>query len=572
MIQTARRAAIYARISTDKQNPLSPADQERKCREYARQNAIEVIDSEVYIDEGFSGVGMDRPGVQRLLKAAYSKTPTFDVILVDDTSRLSRSTEDVLRTYRQLKFKGLQLIAVSQNIDSLQDQAETLITVHGLIDSTYVRELAKKTHRGVESAVLRGFHVGGNCFGYRAVPEGGIGSKRLVVDEFQAAIVKRIFKMSADGYSLKGIAKKLNGEQAGGRGNWCPTGVRSTLKQELYKGEVIWNRTKFEKVPGTNKRRAKRRDKSEWICLPRPDLAIVSPELWNCVQERLNFFGLKPSQGRRQGLLPRAITSPYLFSGLLKCGECSGNLIIGTGGGTHVHKKYVCANYFNRGTCENDLYIRLDVLEERLLGRLQSELLRPELIDYSIAEFGRQLRSALADLAGEIAELRKRKHQLESEIQRFADAIARGGPLDSLVQEIAKRESEGKAITNRLLSASEDSIESRLHAVRQFVTSRIFDLRELLNRDATLAKIELHKHLSEIRMMPTEDREDWHYVAEGTWNLLGTDTYASRNEPRPVEAFGARFPGLLFKTGSGASGPNAPVLPLAHSDGCGGQI
>jgi hypothetical protein len=66
-------------------------------------------------------------------------------------------------------------------------------------------------------------------------------------------------------------------------------------------------------------------------------------------------------------------------------------------------------------------------------------------------------------------------------------------------------------------------------------------LRDLLNRDAALAKSELHSHLSEIRMTPTEKREEWHYVAEGTWNLLGI-------------------------------GPNAPVLELAHSDSCGGQI
>jgi site-specific DNA recombinase len=82
--------------------------------------------------------------------------------------------------------------------------------------------------------------------------------------------------MSAAGYSLKGIARKLNEEHAAGRGNWCPTGIRSMLKRELYKGEVVWNRTKFEKVPETNKRRAKLRDESEWIRIQRPELAIVS--------------------------------------------------------------------------------------------------------------------------------------------------------------------------------------------------------------------------------------------------------------------------------------------------------
>ncbi|HXY23559.1 MAG TPA: recombinase family protein [Candidatus Acidoferrum sp.] len=541
MNRRVRRAAIYARISTDKQNPLSTADQERKCREYAQRNGITVVPGHVYFDEGLSGVGMDRPSLQKLLQAALSPARAFDVILVDDTSRLSRSTESVLSIYRKLHFAGVQLIAVSQNIDSLHDQAETLITIHGLIDSSYVRELAKKTHRGCESAVLRGRHVGGTCFGYVAVPDGTDGSKRLVIEESQARVVKQIFEMSAAGHSIKSIAKKLNQELAGGRGNWCPTGIRSMLKRELYKGALVWNRLKFEKVPETNKRRSKMRDESEWIRLERPELAIVSAELWDAVQARLNHFGKKPSEGRRRGLLSRALTSPYLFSGLLKCAECGGNLIIGTGGGTHVHKKYVCANYFNRGTCGNDLYIRRDVLEERLLARLQGELLSPEVIDYAVVEFGRQLRAALSSMTTDLVGLRQRKEKLEGEIQRFADAIARGGPLDALVEQIATRERDLKAINNRLLSASAGSIEGKLKEIRHLVERGISDLSSLLNRDAVLAKAELRKHLSEIRMTPTEDRKEWHYVAEGTWDLLGT-------------------------------GPNAPVLGLAHSDGCGGQI
>ena len=100
-----------------------------------------------------SGVGMDRPSLQQMLRAALSPAKPFDVILVDDTSRLSRSTESVLSIYRKLNFAGIQLISVSQGIDSREDQAETLLTIHDLIDGSYVRELAKKTHRGCESAV-----------------------------------------------------------------------------------------------------------------------------------------------------------------------------------------------------------------------------------------------------------------------------------------------------------------------------------------------------------------------------------------------------------------------------------
>src|ERR1700686_4100752 len=86
------------------------------------------------------------------------------------------------------------------------------MTVHGLVDSLYVKELAKKTHRGLEGRVLRGLHSGGRCYGYSTVPSGEGESKRLVINEEQAGVVKRIFEMSVKGTSLKRIAKSLNSE------------------------------------------------------------------------------------------------------------------------------------------------------------------------------------------------------------------------------------------------------------------------------------------------------------------------------------------------------------------------
>ncbi len=535
------RAAIYARYSTDRQSTTSIDDQVRKCRQYAGAHGLEIAEDQVYADQAISGVGADRAELRRMLDRALSPAPPFEVILVDDTSRLSRTTEDALTIFKRLNFAGVKLIAVSQGISSDHEQSEMLVTVHGLVDSLYVRELAKKTHRGLEGTVLRGCHYGGACFGYKAVAVGDGGAKRLTIDEIEARVVRRIFEMSAAGYSLKGIARKLNEERVVRREQWCPTGIRSTLKNELYKGLVIWNRSKFVKVPGTNKRRRKMRGENEWIRIERPELAIVPVELWDRVQARLYFYGLKPAEGRRRGLLSRARTSPYLFSGLLKCGECGANLIIGTGGGTHRNKKYVCANYFNRGTCSNDLYIRRDVLEERLLGRLQSELLRPEVINYAVSEFGRQLRCSLLALSGDLSGLHRRKEQLEREIQRLAAAIAQGGQLKALVHHVAIREAELKEISTKLLSASPDSAEARVDAVRRFVEKGMTNLPQLLNLDVTLAKAELQSHLSEVKMTPAEGSQEWHYIAEGNWNLLG-------------------------------SGPNAPVLVLAHSDGCGGQI
>jgi site-specific DNA recombinase len=94
----------------------------------------------------------------------------FDVLLIDDTSRLSRKTRDALIIFERLSFAGVRLVAVSQGIDSDNDQADLLMQVHGMVDSLYVKELATKTRRGLEGTFLRGNHVGGRCFGYFNVP------------------------------------------------------------------------------------------------------------------------------------------------------------------------------------------------------------------------------------------------------------------------------------------------------------------------------------------------------------------------------------------------------------------
>jgi site-specific DNA recombinase len=106
-----------------------------------------------------------------------------------------------MTTIEKLKFAGIRVIFISQGIDTRSEQADVQMTVHGLVDSLYVKELAKKTHRGLESCALRGLHTGGRCYGYDAVPVGEGGSKRKVVNEREAGVVRRIFEMFASGVS-----------------------------------------------------------------------------------------------------------------------------------------------------------------------------------------------------------------------------------------------------------------------------------------------------------------------------------------------------------------------------------
>jgi site-specific DNA recombinase len=532
------RCAVYSRVSSDRQNPMSPRDQIRKCREYTEQQGWEVLESRIYVDEAVSGVGSDRPAFQRLLGLAFSEERDFDVLLVDDTSRLSRSQSEVMSTVEKLRFMGIRVVFPSQGIDTQSEQSDLQITVHGLVDSLYVKELAKKTHRGLESRAIQGLHTGGVCFGYRAERIDTTGATRLVVNEDEAKVVRQIFEICANGMSLKGIAKELNSrvvppprsKSPSRIASWCPTAIREMLRRPLYSGEKVWNRRVFKKVPGTNKRRSRLRPENEVKRLSLPELAIIPGDLWNTVQLRLNSIKVNAGNRTHSGLLPRGLTSPYLFSSLLKCSKCGNNLIIASSGGKK--RKYVCGGYLNRGICKNNLYISRDELEATLLTNLKSDLLRPEAVTYGVEEFGKQLRSDLASLSGDIAAMRSRKEKLEGEIRNLTNAIAESGQSKFILDEIALREREIGAITDRLLSSSAASIEEKIAQIRSYVERKIENLTSLFNAHSPAAKQLLQQHLQTVTMHSAKDStRGWYYVAEGKWNLLGADDDAPREEP-----------------------------------------
>jgi site-specific DNA recombinase len=293
------------------------------------------------------------------------------------------------------------------------------------------------------------------------------------------------------------------------------------LRRELYIGRMVWNRSRFVKKPGTNHRVRRARPQSEWKSLEKPDLRIVSDDLWCAVGQR--FAKVKATYqgyGKGGGYLARSATSSYLFSGLLRCGVCGGNLVIVTGNKGR-HRRYGCSQHYYRGTCANAVTERQEWLEQKLVRELQEQILTPPAIDFALEEFGRQLKAELGKISGSLGDMRARKVELETELRRYAEALGVGGSIPAIIEAMKIRQRELDSITERLLSTRPDSIEARIADIRRFVTKRILDLRELLSKDVLLAKPELLKHVQEIRMIPRVDENGAHYEATGEWSLLG---------------------------------------------------
>ena len=519
---------IYARYSSELQSLDSIPDQERKCREFAaREGWIEV---RTYEDAAISGVGNDRREFQRLMADAASASRDFDVLLIDDSSRLSRSLPDVLSLHQRLAHYGVRVISVSQGIDTSREESDILVAVHGIADSLYVKELAKKTHRGLEGKFLKGLSAGGRCYGYDTIQVEG-GGARWAINVADAAVVRNIFEWSASGMSLKGIAGGLNEQKVAPPqkrkdrpfSTWCPSAIREMLRRELYIGKRTWNRTKFVKTPGTNKRVARPRPMNEWMVQEIPELRIISDELWTRVEKRQDRLKeIYADSGRKP--VNRGASSPYLLSGLLKCGNCGAKMIIVSGGGRGA--RYGCPQHWNRKACPNEVTMRHEALESALLNGLQTEVLGSQAVDYLVTKL---LKAQNQERASNQTEMRVR--QLHAEVDRTVAAITAMGHSDALIASLRNKETELRELSAAKQTGPVQSTEE----LRAFISNAIQDIPKLLAKSPKLAKAKLAEHIQTVRLHPESEGR---FLAEGEWDLLGNRG--------PVMVAGAGFEPATF--------------------------
>src|SRR5262249_49904025 len=149
-----KRCAIYARYSSDMQRESSIEDQVRKCREYAAKQGWVILDDYIRFDQAISGATDKRPALQSLLADAERKPKPFDVLLVDDTSRLARNLEDQRSIVKLLGFLNVSVVSQSQGRDSSNESADISFAVLGLLDERFLKDLANKVRRGQEGCVL----------------------------------------------------------------------------------------------------------------------------------------------------------------------------------------------------------------------------------------------------------------------------------------------------------------------------------------------------------------------------------------------------------------------------------
>jgi len=213
------RVALYARYSDDKQSAASIDDQFLICREQAKREGWHVIGS--YKDAAISGASVIlRPGIQALVQDA--QMGRFDVLLAEALDRVSRDQADVATLYKHLQFAGVKIVTLAEG-----EVSELHVGLKGTMNALFLKDLAKKTHRGLRGRVEKGKSGGGLCYGYDVVrrfsSEGEAVHGERSINAVEAEVVRQVFRQFANGLSPQAIARRLN--EAGSRpSTWCKFG------------------------------------------------------------------------------------------------------------------------------------------------------------------------------------------------------------------------------------------------------------------------------------------------------------------------------------------------------------
>ncbi|MDN3713506.1 recombinase family protein [Paracoccus cavernae] len=446
----ALRAAIYARFSSDLQRDASIEDQIRSCRDYAARQGVEVV--EVYSDRAISGASMMRSGLQKLLRD--SQSGQFDVVIAEAMDRLSRNQADIATIFQRLQFNGQLIETISEG-----QVSEMHIGLAGTMNALFLKELGKKTHRGLKGRALAGKSAGGLTYGYMAIIRHAENGEPIrgdrAIDPAQAKVVRRIFEDYAKGISPKMIAEQLNLESVAGPqgGHWGTSTIHGNsergtgiLNNELYIGRQIWNRLKYVKDPGTGKRISRLNPETDWVITDVPELRILDDALWQAARRRQGALKSKhtdiPVWDRRR---PR-----FLFSGLMRCGCCDA-------GFSKVSKEsFGCSAARKKGpaVCTNMAVIRREDLDSVVLNALEQRLMDPEVVQIFCEEYAAERNRLQAQATVGRSVLERDMRQVRADHKKLIDAIIAGVPAEQVRDRMIELDGRRQELERQLLSSA----------------------------------------------------------------------------------------------------------------------
>ena len=327
-----------------------------------------------FLDDGISGVTMDRPGFVEMIRQLEQGRAA--AVFVKDLSRLGRNYIEVGRlTEEFFPEHDIRLVAVSDNIDTAEGENE-LAPIRNLFNEWYARDISKKRRISNKIKGNAGEPMGQPPYGYIKDPDN---PKRWIVDDEAAQVVRRIFSMTLEGYETEQIATQLErdeiltpraywlkkGIKRPGKGKqqpatkWNSSTVTKILSLQEYCGDILNFKTYSKSYK--NKKRLEN-DRENWVIFKNIHEPIIERSVFEQVQQkRGKIRKRRTNEGEHN-----------MFSGLLVCADCGSNLHFHFNQGNPEIKYFNCSNYKgNRGSCTSTHYIRVDFLEQVVLGEIR---------------------------------------------------------------------------------------------------------------------------------------------------------------------------------------------------------
>ncbi|MFE6134868.1 recombinase family protein [Bacillus sp. NPDC057893] len=420
--------AVYVRVSTDRDEQVSSVENQIDiCRNWLERSGFTWDEKRVFKDEGVSGtLFVDRPSIQLLLQKAKNKE--IDMVVFKSISRLARDLKDSLEIREVFLAHSVRIISVEEGYDSVKaGKNDMAFELWSLFSAQYSRTLSSSITAALAVKVRRGEHIGRVPYGYDRI------NQKLVINEEEANVVKRIYNWYNSGWGFKKITNELNrlGIKPKNKSVWQMTSVQRIVRSPIYKGTFILNQYTSIKVGG--KKKQIRNPKEKWFVFPNHHPAIVDDETWSQVNQK-NITDNKTK-----------ITAWNEFRNLAKCAVCDSNMVIVQShlrkkSGERTEWKYLkCSQYRRTGKygCVNHVPIRyhdfrqfiIDLLVKKgeavtlkLQSNVKEEQGKKEKKLQQLMNVNEQKKKSLLDLYLEELinkeEFEKKRNDLETEIKK----------------------------------------------------------------------------------------------------------------------------------------------------------
>jgi len=414
--------AIYARVSSDSQEARGTIGSQLDALRLKMSELVHQVVHE-YIDDGYSGARLDRPGLDALRDAA--EAGLFSEVWCLTPDRLARSYAYQILITDELARHGVHIHYLDAPPLEDDPEATLLVQVQGVIAEYERAKIAERNRRGRLFRARAGEIVYRLVpYGYRRIPRGPAGPAHLEVYEPEALVVRRIFDdFVAGGYSMRRICRRLYEDgipSPTGRSVWSIVCISGMLANPTYKGRARYNR--HQAIPPTTGRKSTRlklRPPEEWIEIPVP--AIISEDLFDAAQRVARdhtYFSPRRSQ-----------PDQWLLRRLVVCGHCGVKSYCQDHwrGARHGLRYYVCNRRRSLEAGGPDRACpqpstRAEELDSLVWDQVRQALLRPEILVKGQATLG--ARAGRPDdelLKAQLERLDRRLQQTESERRRVVD-------------------------------------------------------------------------------------------------------------------------------------------------------